>query len=85
MLRPLEHGDDIVMHSATKYLAGHSDVLMGALVAANDDVWSTLKARRDLAGAVSGALETYLTLRGMRTLSVRMDRRRPTPSSWPGG
>jgi cystathionine gamma-synthase len=74
VLRPLKYGADIVMHSATKYLAGHSDVLMGALVVADDDVWAQLKARRDLAGAVPGALETYLTLRGMRTLSVRMDR-----------
>lgn len=74
VLRPLEHGADIVMHSATKYLAGHSDVLMGALVVADDDLMGRLKARRDLAGAVPGALETYLTLRGMRTLAVRMDR-----------
>jgi cystathionine gamma-synthase len=74
VLRPLEYGADIVMHSATKYLAGHSDVLMGALVAADDEVWSRLKARRDLGGAVPGALEIYLTLRGMRTLSVRMER-----------
>ena len=74
VLRPLEYGADIVMHSATKYLAGHSDVLMGALVTANDDVWSGLKLRRDLGGAFPGALETYLTLRGMRTLAIRMDR-----------
>jgi cystathionine gamma-synthase len=74
VLRPLAYGADIVMHSATKYLAGHSDVLMGALVAADGDLWVRLKMRRDLGGAVPGALETYLTLRGMRTLAVRMDR-----------
>ncbi len=74
VLRPLAYGADIVMHSATKYLAGHSDVLMGALVAADGDLWARLKMRRDLGGAVPGALETYLTLRGMRTLAVRMDR-----------
>src|SRR6195952_5306572 len=74
VLRPLEYGADIVMHSATKYLAGHSDVLMGAVVAADDEVWARLKLRRDLGGAFPGALETYLTLRGMRTLAVRMDR-----------
>ncbi len=74
VLRPLEYGADIVMHSATKYLAGHSDVLMGALVAADEGVWAALKLRRDLGGAAPGALETYLTLRGMRTLAVRMDR-----------
>ncbi len=74
VLRPLEYGADVVMHSATKYLAGHSDVLMGALVAADEQVWAGLKLRRDLGGAVPGALETYLTLRGLRTLAVRMDR-----------
>jgi cystathionine gamma-synthase len=74
VLRPLEYGADIMMHSATKYLAGHSDVLMGALVATDDEVWARLKLRRDLGGAFPGALETYLTLRGMRTLAVRMDR-----------
>lgn len=74
VLRPLEHGADIVMHSATKYLAGHSDVVMGALVVADDEVWTSLKSRRDLGGAIPGALDTYLTLRGMRTLAVRMDR-----------
>lgn len=74
VLRPLEYGADIVMHSATKYLAGHSDVLMGALITADEQVWARLKARRDLGGAVPGALEIYLTLRGMRTLSVRMER-----------
>ncbi|MET3807714.1 cystathionine gamma-synthase [Nakamurella sp. UYEF19] len=74
VLRPLEHGADIVMHSATKYLAGHSDVLMGALVAKDSKVWAGLKLRRDLGGASPGALETFLTLRGMRTLAVRMDR-----------
>ena len=74
VLRPLEYGADIVMHSATKYLAGHSDVLMGALITSDDDVWSRLKLRRDLGGATPGALETFLTLRGMRTLAVRMDR-----------
>ena len=74
VLRPLQYGADIVMHSATKYLAGHSDVLMGALIAADDTVWAGLKLRRDLGGATPGALETYLTLRGLRTLSVRMER-----------
>ena len=74
VLRPLEYGADIVMHSATKYLAGHSDVLMGALVVRDDEVFSRLKVRRDLGGATPGALETFLTLRGIRTLSVRMER-----------
>ncbi len=80
VLRPLEYGADIVMHSATKYLSGHSDVLMGALVVADDEVWAGLKFRRDLGGAVPGALETYLTVRGMRTLAVRMDRAQTSAS-----
>ena len=74
VLRPLEYGADIVMHSATKYLAGHSDVLMGALVVADDAVFDRMKVRRDLAGGMPGALECYLALRGLRTLAVRMDR-----------
>jgi len=74
VLRPLEFGADIVVHSATKYLAGHSDVLMGALVVGSEQVWAQLKLRRDITGAVPGALETFLTVRGMRTLAIRMDR-----------
>ena len=62
------------MHSATKYLAGHSDVQMGALVTADDEVYGALKGRRDLTGAVPGPFETWLTLRGLRTLHVRLDR-----------
>jgi cystathionine gamma-synthase len=74
VLRPLEYGADIAMHSATKYLAGHSDLLMGALISADEQVSAALRGRRDLTGAVPGALEAYLTLRGIRTLAVRMER-----------
>jgi cystathionine gamma-synthase len=74
VLRPLEYGADIVMHSATKYLAGHSDLLMGALVTRDDALLQQLRDRRGLTGAVPGALECYLALRGLRTLGVRMDR-----------
>jgi cystathionine gamma-synthase len=74
VLRPLEHGADIVMHSATKYLAGHSDLLMGVLVTDQTDLRAQLRRRRDLTGAMPGGLETYLALRGLRTLAVRMDR-----------
>lgn len=74
VLRPLEYGADVVMHSATKYLAGHSDLLMGALITADEQLAGSLRARRERTGAVPGALEAYLTLRGMRTLAVRMDR-----------
>ncbi|HWJ82834.1 MAG TPA: PLP-dependent aspartate aminotransferase family protein [Nocardioides sp.] len=72
--QPLALGADIVVHSATKYLAGHSDVQLGALVVADDEVHDALKGRRDLAGAVPGPFETWLALRGMRTLDVRLER-----------
>jgi cystathionine gamma-synthase len=74
VLRPLEHGADVVMHSATKYLSGHSDLVMGVLVAGSADIAQRLRLRRGLTGAVPGALESYLALRGLRTLAVRMQR-----------
>ncbi len=72
--QPLSLGADIVVHSATKYLAGHSDVQLGALVTADEEVYAVLKGRRDLVGAVPGPFETWLALRGLRTLHVRLDR-----------
>ncbi|GEB15874.1 aminotransferase class I/II-fold pyridoxal phosphate-dependent enzyme [Pimelobacter simplex] len=72
--QPLSDGADIVLHSATKYIAGHSDVLMGALVVADDEVHDALKARRGLAGSTPGPFETWLALRGLRTLHVRLER-----------
>ena len=72
--RPLEDGADIVLHSATKYLAGHSDVLMGAIVTRDDQILDVLKGRRDLVGAIPGPMEAYLALRGLRTLPLRMER-----------
>ena len=73
--RPIEHGADIVMHSATKYLNGHSDVIAGTLTAARDDeFWQRLVAGRSSGGAILGNLETYLLLRGMRTLYLRVER-----------
>jgi cystathionine gamma-synthase len=72
--QPLSLGADIVVHSATKFIGGHSDLLMGALVTADDALWEVLKGRRDLQGAVPGTLEAWLALRGMRTLHVRMER-----------
>jgi cystathionine gamma-synthase len=73
-IRPLEHGADIVMHSATKGLAGHSDLIMGVLVTADGDRDRQIKQRRNLTGALPGSLECYLALRGLRTLSVRLER-----------
>ncbi|HEX6246245.1 MAG TPA: PLP-dependent aspartate aminotransferase family protein [Nocardioidaceae bacterium] len=72
--QPLEMGADIVVHSATKFLAGHSDVLLGALVTRDAQLLDVLKKRRDMVGAVPGTLEAWLALRGMRTLHVRLDR-----------
>lgn len=72
--QPLSLGADIVVHSATKYLAGHSDVQLGALVVSDEEVHGALKARRDLVGAVPGPFETWLALRGLRTLHLRLER-----------
>jgi cystathionine gamma-synthase len=72
--RPLELGADLVLHSATKYLAGHSDVQMGALVTADGQLLDVLKGRRDLVGAVPGPFEAWLALRGLRTLALRVER-----------
>src|ERR671920_1242990 len=63
-IRPLEHGADVVMHSATKWIAGHSDLVMGVLATADQALDEQLKARRSLTGALPGALETFLALRG---------------------
>ena len=73
--RPLDHGADIVMHSATKYLNGHSDVVAGAVVTKTKDAfWDRLRSMRMRSGAVLGPFETWLLLRGMRTLHLRMAR-----------
>jgi cystathionine gamma-synthase len=74
VLRPLELGADVVMHSVTKYLAGHSDLIMGALVLRSPALAAELHDRRTLTGAVPGMLETYLATRGLRTLALRMER-----------
>ncbi|HEY0773360.1 MAG TPA: aminotransferase class I/II-fold pyridoxal phosphate-dependent enzyme [Nocardioidaceae bacterium] len=72
--QPLDLGADIVVHSATKFLAGHSDVLLGALVTRDAELYDVLKKRRDMTGAIPGTLEAWLALRGMRTLHVRLER-----------
>jgi len=73
-IRPLEHGADVSMHSATKWIAGHSDLLMGVLTVADEQRHAALLARRSLTGAMPGALESFLALRGVRTLPVRLER-----------
>jgi cystathionine gamma-synthase len=73
LTRPLELGAQLVMHSATKYLNGHSDVIAGALAAASDDaLWQRIRYVRGAGGAVLGPLEAWLLLRGMRTLHLRV-------------
>jgi cystathionine gamma-synthase len=69
---PLELGADVVVHSATKFLSGHSDVLLGAAVSRRREVVEALVERRSLHGAVPGPFETWLALRGVRTLAVRL-------------
>ncbi len=72
--RPLESGADIVLHSGTKLIAGHSDVLLGALVTRPDDdqTFSALAGVRNIVGAAPGPMEAYLALRGLRTLPLRL-------------
>jgi cystathionine gamma-synthase len=72
--RPLEAGADIVMHSTTKYLGGHSDIIGGALVTADPDLYERFLFLHKTLGAVPGPFDAYLTLRGLKTLAVRMER-----------
>src|SRR5215467_14809887 len=75
LTRPLALGADLVMHSATKYLNGHSDVVAGTLTTAREDAfWARLCGARSSAGAILGSFEAYLLLRGMRTLFPRVER-----------
>lgn len=71
---PLLLGADIVMHSATKYIAGHSDVILGALVVNSDKLEERLRFIQNASGAVPGPMDCFLTLRGIKTLAVRMER-----------
>lgn len=72
--QPLNFGADIVMHSATKYLAGHSDVILGSLVVNDDDLHQRLAFIQNASGAVPGPMDSFLTLRGIKTLHVRLQR-----------
>ncbi len=72
--RPLEHGADVVLHSTTKYLNGHSDMVGGVLVTARDDAAERLAFIQNAAGAVPGPLDCWLALRGVKTLALRMER-----------
>jgi len=72
--QPLALGADVVVHSTTKYLGGHSDVIGGALVATDPDLVDRLRFHQNAMGAVPGPLDCWLVLRGIKTLAVRMDR-----------
>ena len=72
--KPLDLGVDLVLHSATKYIAGHSDVQMGAIVTRDEELHAVLKGRRDVQGNTPGPFEAWLALRGLRTLSLRVER-----------
>jgi cystathionine gamma-synthase len=72
--RPIEFGADVVMHSSTKYLGGHSDVIGGGLVVADPELGERVLFHQNAMGGVAGAFDAWLVLRGIKTLGVRMDR-----------
>lgn len=72
--RPLELGADVVVHSTTKYIGGHSDVVGGALIVSDAELGERLAFHQNAMGAVAGPFDAWLTLRGIKTLGVRMDR-----------
>ena len=71
---PLDLGADIVMHSVTKYLGGHSDVIMGALVTSDENIATEMYRIQNSSGAVTGPMDSFLVLRGIKTLHLRMQR-----------
>ena len=72
--KPMDLGADIIMHSATKFLAGHSDVILGLLALSNDELAEKLYFIQNSSGAICGPMDSFLTLRGIKTLHVRMKR-----------
>ncbi|WP_028271030.1 trans-sulfuration enzyme family protein [Arthrobacter sp. UNC362MFTsu5.1] len=72
--QPLSLGSDVVLHSVTKYLAGHSDVVLGALVTSDAAIRATLLHHRIIYGGIAGPFEAWLALRGLRTLALRIER-----------
>jgi cystathionine gamma-synthase len=77
-LRPLEHGADLVLHSATKYLSGHSDVLLGAVIARDEQTVARLREFRSRSGIVAAPDAAWLLLRGLKTLDLRVRRQTET-------
>jgi cystathionine gamma-synthase len=82
--RPLDKGVHYSVHSATKLLSGHSDVVMGVAVARDEALVQSLRSRRSLHGAIPGPVETFLALRGLRTLPVRLERAQATAAELAG-
>jgi len=76
--RPLDLGADVSVHSATKYIGGHSDLLAGVVTVRRPELRAALQQARELAGATPGALETFLAVRGVRTLALRLERAQRT-------
>jgi cystathionine gamma-lyase len=72
--RPLEHGIDIVMHSTTKYLNGHSDIVGGCVVVNDPDLAQRLRFLHNAVGSIAGPFDSFLALRGLKTLALRMER-----------
>lgn len=72
--RPLESGADVVLHSATKYLGGHNDVLAGAVIVSREDLAEKLAVRLNMTGATLSPFDSWLLMRGMKTLALRMER-----------
>lgn len=72
--KPLDYGADVVMHSATKFIGGHSDLLAGALIVRDETFYEELCDRRLMYGAIIGSMEAFLTIRGARTMALRLER-----------
>lgn len=81
LMNPLALGADVVVHSSTKFINGHSDALGGVAVAADPELAATMTARRTADGAVIGSLDSWLVLRGLRTLPLRVERQCATASA----
>ena len=83
--QPLSLGSDVVLHSVTKYLSGHSDVVLGALVTSDAGLRAALLHHRTIHGGIAGPFEAWLALRGLRTLALRIERSQASAQSWPSG
>ena len=83
--RPIEFGIDLVMHSATKYLNGHSDIIGGIVVCGNEELTEPLRFLQNAVGAIASPFDSFLALRGLKTLAIRMERTVKTQASSPSG